>query len=235
MERLVISAKNLAAFNVEEACPRCLWVNLHAKRLPYQIFPGIFSSIDAYNKRIIDGYFARERRLPEWLSALGEVDNYVDPPSYQRFSVYDEANKITLRGAADGIFRMKDGSHTIVDYKTAKYTPGQEALLPIYVAQLNGYAYIGDRLELHPVSQLALIYMEPVTDASTAASPDVVNGDGFAMNLSATIVPVKLDPERIIANLLARARATYDVVEPPNPARSCKDYEAIEAIHNLFW
>ena len=234
MPPLVISAKNLAVFAVEGACPRCLWVGLHAKNLPYQVFPGIFSTIDAYNKRIVHSYFDREGRLPEWLSGLGEVESYVDSPSYQRFSVYDEATDITLRGAADGIFRMRDGSHTIVDYKTAKYTPGQEALLPIYIGQLNGYAYIGDRLELHPVSQLALVYMEPVTDAATAASPEVVDGDGFTMNLAATIVPVPLDPEGMISRLLARARAAHDAAEPPDSTPGCKDCSAVEGLLDLL-
>ena len=234
MPPLVISAKNLAVFAVAGACPRCLWVGLHAKQLPYQVFPGIFSSIDAYNKRVVHGYFDREGRLPDWLSGLGEVDTYVDPPSYQRFSVYDEATDITLRGAADGIFRMRDGSHTIVDYKTAKYTPGQETLLPIYISQLNGYAYIGNRLELRPVSQLALVYMEPVTDAATAASPEVVSDAGFTMGLSATVVPVKLDPEGTIPGLLARARAAHDAGEPPNATSGCKECSAVEGLLGLL-
>ena len=42
-----ISAKNLGAVAMPGFCPRCFWIQMHAEGLPYQIFPGIFSSIDA--------------------------------------------------------------------------------------------------------------------------------------------------------------------------------------------
>ena len=165
---LTISAKDLAQYASNQFCPRCGWVRLHVKQLPFQMFPGIFSTIDRYNKLIIQSYFDREKSLPSWLGQLGEVETHIPPPHWSRFSVADDSTGVTLRGEADGIFRMADGSHTIVDYKTAKYTPGQEKMQAVYEAQLNGYAYIGERLALAPVSQLALIYMEPVTDAQTA-------------------------------------------------------------------
>jgi len=164
-----------------------MWIRLHVKPLPYQTFPGIFSSIDSYNKRVVHGYFDREGAMPSWLRGLGDVKGYIDPPSYQKFSHVDPGTGVTLRGTPDGVFQMRDGSYTIVDYKTAKYTPGQEKLLPLYRAQLNGYAYLGNRLNLNPVSQLALVYMEPVTDQDTAATPEVVDGRGFVMALSATV------------------------------------------------
>ena len=33
-------------------CPRCFWLQMHYK-LPYQIFPGIFSNIDSYTKNLV--------------------------------------------------------------------------------------------------------------------------------------------------------------------------------------
>jgi hypothetical protein len=234
MPPLVISAKDLGGFATERGCPRCLWVGLHVKRLPYQIFPGIFSSIDAYNKRVVNGYFDREGQLPVWLSRLGEVKAYVPPPPYQRFSVQDPATGVTLRGTADGIFQMRDGSYTIVDYKTARYTPNQEALLPVYIAQLNGYAYIANRLELGPVSQLALVYMEPVTDPASAAAPEHVDSRGFSMALSATVVSVPLDPDGMIPRLLARAKALYDLAHPPQVTPGCQDCEAVQALATVW-
>ena len=234
MAGLVISAKDLGAFARERTCQRCLWVGLHVKPLPYQSFPGIFSTIDAFNKRVVHGYFDREGVLPQWLSSLGEVERYVEPPSYHRFSISDSASGVTLRGTADGIFLMKDGSYTIVDYKTARYTKGQDALLPLYLAQLNAYAYIANRLDFGPVSQLALIYMEPVTDAGTASSPDAVDGQGFSMGLSATVVPVELDPEGMIPGLMRHVRRVYDLPRPPEPAQGCKDCQAVESLFSML-
>lgn len=50
MSEIKISAKNLGALAIPDACPRCFWIKNNIKSLPYQIFPGIFSSIDAYTK-----------------------------------------------------------------------------------------------------------------------------------------------------------------------------------------
>ena len=208
-------------------------MQLHVKSLPYQSFPGIFSSIDSYNKRIVHQYFDREGRLPSWLENLGDVESYVEPPPYRRFSYSEPDAGVTLRGTPDGVFKMRDGSYTIVDYKTAKYTPGQEKLLPIYRVQLNGYAFLGNRLGLGPVSQVALIYMEPVTDEDAAASPSVVDGRGFIMALSATVVPVKLEPDEIIPRLMRQAKEIYDLPLPPGPDPRCKDCSAVQALASL--
>jgi len=45
MSELCISAKNLGEVALPDFCPRCFWLKLHARQLPFQIFPGIFSAI----------------------------------------------------------------------------------------------------------------------------------------------------------------------------------------------
>jgi len=56
-EPLRISAKNIGALALPDFCPRCFWLKLKARnRLPFQIFPGIFSSIDAYTKRVVHAW-----------------------------------------------------------------------------------------------------------------------------------------------------------------------------------
>ena len=202
-------------------------MRLHVKPLPYQTFPGIFSSIDRYNKLIVHSHFDREGRAPSWLQELGDAESYVAPPHWSKFSIVDERTGVTLRGEADGIFRMADGSHTIVDYKTSRYTPGQEAMFSLYDAQLNAYAYIGERQNLRPVTRLALVYMEPLTQETTASKPEMVDEDGFSMGFKATIVPVELRPDRLIPQLLDRAKAMYELQEPPTGLRGCKDCRAV--------
>ncbi len=53
MTKLRISAKTLGELALPGFCLRCFWLKLHARQLPFQIFPGIFSSIDAYTKRVV--------------------------------------------------------------------------------------------------------------------------------------------------------------------------------------
>lgn len=224
---LTISARELGAVADPAACPRCLWVKLHVSRLPYQTFPGIFSSIDSYTKRLIHAYLEREGRLPAWMAQVGDVVGDVASPSYQAFSVLDQASGLTLRGTADAIFRLRGGDFAIVDYKTARYTPGQGALFPLYTTQLNAYAYIGERVGLFPVSRLALVYMEPVTDQATAQRPSIAGPGGFDLGFSARVVPVELTAESTIPPLLQRARAVYDLPGPPASSASCKDCAAV--------
>ena len=49
---LRISAKTLGELAVPDFCPRCLWLKTHARQLPFQIFPGIFSPIGIFEGRV---------------------------------------------------------------------------------------------------------------------------------------------------------------------------------------
>lgn len=233
MKEVIISAKNLGGFAVPDACERCLWIGLHCK-LPYQIFPGIFSSIDSYTKKVVHGFFQRTGTVPSWLQPLGEVVQYIEPPSYHRFEVLDKKTGVVLRGEADGIFHMRDKTYTIVDYKTAKYTTDQEDMMPVYETQLNAYAYIGERNALSPVGRLALVYMEPVTDNDTAAKPRAVSKLGFRMEMTATIVDVENRADKLIPPLLRRVRRVFDMLACPPEGQGCKDCATLAELAQLI-
>lgn len=224
--RLRISAKNLAQLNMPALCPRCTWIRLHA-RLPYQIFPGIFSSIDAYTKRVIHGFFDRQDEPPGWLAALGELSGYVRPPHHSKFNRVDEINNILLTGSPDGVFVRPDGSHLIVDYKTSRYTKYQDRLYPLYEAQLNAYAFIGEERGMAPVSGLALLYTEPLTDETASAARENQRQGGFAMGFAAKVVEVPLKPD-MVPRLLAQARAIYDEPAPPDGLSDCDDCQLLD-------
>ena len=225
-----ISATGLGYYSSSRFCPHCAWIRLHVKNLPYQSFPGIFSTIDRYNKLIVRNYFQRENSLPSWLNQLGEARAYVDPPHWSRFKVLDEASGVTLRGEADGIFQMADGSYTIIDYKTSKYSGAQRAMRRSYETQLNAYAFIAERLELAPVGRLALVYMEPQTEEETTLNPNLADDRGFTMGFVAKVVEVDLKPERLIPPLLRRVRAIEEMDRPPAGSPDCKDCQALDSL-----
>ncbi len=225
-----ISATDLGFYASSRFCLHCAWVRLHVKSLPYQSFPGIFSTIDRYNKLIVQSHFDRESALPVWLSGLGEVESYIKPPHWSKFKIFDETSGVTLRGEADGIFKMRDGSHTIVDYKTSKFSPAQRAMLRSYETQLNAYAYIGERLGLSPVGRLALVYMEPLTSDETSQNPGLVDERGFSMGFEATVVKVELKPETLIPPLLRKVQAVAEMDHPPDGSPGCKDCDALEGL-----
>ena len=203
---------------------------MHVKTLPWQSFPGIFSSIDRYTKQVIVNHLDREGRVPEWLSGIGEATGHLDPPHWSQFQAKDESTAATLRGEADAIFLLPDGTCAIVDYKTSRYNPDNRSQHRIYRAQLNAYAWIGQRLDFPPVSRLALAYMEPATDDEATAAPGAIDTDGFALSFRPRLVEVDLDPERLIPPLLRKAAGIHASTEAPASRNNCRDCAALDGL-----
>jgi len=215
-------------------CPRCFWIKLQLKnKLPFQTFPGIFSSIDSYTKNIVHSWFDRYGSPPVWLKDLGDIVGYIEPPHFSKYNIVVPETNILFTGSPDGVFVKSDKSHIIIDYKTAKYTGTQDRLFPIYQAQLNGYAMIGNQRGLEPVSDLALIYMEPVTDKFAAASDANHHQDGFGMGFTANLHKVKLDLA-IIPPLLAETRRIYDLNYPPDGRKGCNNCQLLEGMIEII-
>ena len=228
-DQIRISAKNLGALALPDFCPRCTWLVLRlSRKLPFQIFPGIFSTIDATTKRVVHGYCDAHGRPPKWLAELGEIEGYREPPHWSRFSAVIKEHNILLTGTPDGIFVRPNGAHVIVDYKTAKFTDTQDELFPMYETQLNVYALLGERCGFRPVSDLALIYMEPIVDEPAAAARrcDAV---GFQMGFSAHVLRVERQSD-LIDPLLARAREIHDMTTAPPGRPGCRDCQFVERL-----
>lgn len=229
-----ISAKDLGAIALDDFCERCFWIKrLTPNGVPFQIFPGVFSSIDGYSKRVIHGWFDNHGTCPTWLRDLGEIKGYIDPPHHSKFSIVDPETNILLTGSPDGVYIRPDGSHIIVDYKTAKYTGAQDKLFPMYEVQLNGYALIGQSRGLAPISGLALVYTEPLTDSNTATQDAVHHKSGFSMPFVARVLNVDLDTGRL-RPLLIRTRDILDRKSAPEGRTGCKDCQRLDGLVDLM-
>ncbi len=216
-----ISGKQLGALALADACDRCMWLKLKLRySLPYQIFPGVFSSIDSFSKNFIHAYLDTYGTLPAWLAALGDVVDYLPPPHWSRFQMLDDATGILLTGAPDGILVLRDGRLIVIDYKTARYTPHQDALHPMYAVQINVYAQIAEHIRLGKVAGAALLYMEPVTTG--APVDELARDEGVMMPFTAHIESVDLRRE-IIPPLLRRVRELSDLAAPPAGRADCKE------------
>jgi hypothetical protein len=102
----------------------------------------------------------------------------------------------------------------------------------MYEIQLNGYALIGDQRGFSPISDLALIYMEPVTDKETAIHDRNYREDGFALGFSPNIHKVELNPGKIYP-LLAQVREIYEAPNAPGGHTGCRDCDSVEAMARL--
>lgn len=228
-DTLQISCKDLGVLALESYCPRCVWIKLHVSRLPFQIYPGIFSSIDAYSKKVTKEYFQKHGYPPKWFGGFGDLEMPVKVPTSSKFFVRHRESNIKLTGVPDEIFQKKDGSYFIVDYKTARFTPAQELWMPIYKVQLNGYAYIAERTGLEPVAGLGLAYYEPMTAMSYGDIDENIREKGFSMRFAPNLRPIGLNTG-MIEPLLLNARAIYDMPKPPDGQDGCKDCGSIAEI-----
>jgi hypothetical protein len=228
-ELLRVSGKDLGSLALAEHCPRCFWVQRHAPNgLPFQIFPGIFSSIDSYTKKVVHQWFDANG-APKWLGPLGPLSGYQEPPHFSKFQVRDPSTGVLLTGAPDAIFTKADGSLIIGDYKTAKFTDSQDALLPMYEVQLTAYAYLAKELGWAPVVGIALIYAEPMTDLADAAPGNAAREHGFIMPFKATVKSLALDLARI-PPLLTRFRGLVEQPTAPAGRNGCKDCVKLDGV-----
>lgn len=222
-----ISAKSLGAVALPGFCPRCFWIQMRVPALPFQIFPGIFSSIDSYGKRLVRAWFERHDGPPPWLAPLGDIKKLLPTLHHSKFNVHDPETAILLTGTPDAVLEERNGSHIIIDYKTARYTEYQDELFPMYELQLNAYGYIGERCGLAPVSSLALVYTEPVTGDAAARNPANATKDGFNLKFSARVLPVNFQPQSI-PRWLRKVRDICDLERPPERTAGCPDCSRLE-------
>ena len=230
-----ISAKNLGQLALPDYCPRCFYIKLKLNnKLPWQIFPGIFSTIDSFSKKITWEHFKKYKKVPAWFDPFGKFNGLLPVPHWSKFSIVDGQTGIILTGVPDDIFIMADGRYFIVDYKTAKYTDNQDKLLGMYRVQLNGYALIFEKLGMGTVGGLGLVYYEPQGDAPTVSFGTVVRQDGFVMPLKAQLKKIELDPEGVVRPLLVEVRGLVDSGVVPVGKVGCEDCRRMGEVVGLL-
>jgi hypothetical protein len=232
-EQMRTSAKSLGELALADFCPRCFWIKSKVNnKLPFQIFPGIFSTIDSYTKNIVHNWFDINMSVPPWLNEIGDITGYKKAPHYTKFFIIDEDTNILLSGTPDDIFVLSDNSHAIIDYKTARYTGTQDSLFPMYKVQLNAYALIGKYNGLDPVSSLALVYMEPQSLKDIECENLHHRENGFNMVFAARVLNVPHD-EAIIKPLLYRARELFDLHTIPEKTPECQDCQKLKGLIDI--
>ena len=135
-----------------------------------------------------------------------------------------------MTGAVDEIIQLKNKSYFIIDYKTAKYTENQDALLPLYVVQLNSYALIAQNIGLSPVSGIGLLYYEPITGIVQSGLEEVLLENGFSMGFEAHLLAVDLQGEKLIKPLLRKVREIWEMDSPPKSAKRCRDCQLLKEL-----
>jgi hypothetical protein len=218
-----ISAKDLGAVALPSFCERCFWLRMKCRgKLPFQIFPGIFSSIDSYSKTVTNGYFNQHARLPKWFDAFGELGAPIKVPGWSKFCLVDGETNILLTGVPDEILKHPTRGLWIRDYKTARLTDAQDELAPMYEVQLNCYARIADAIGMGSVYGLGLLYYEPVTVFGEEDPNFLIRDDSFFLRFAPKLKPVKMDLKQI-PPLLRTVRRICESLDCPSGRAGCVD------------
>jgi hypothetical protein len=197
--------------------------------LPYQIFPGIFSSLDSYQKKVIHQYIDRNEKLPQWLSTLGEIQGYKPCPSSRKFRVLDKDTNILLTGRwmiyffyrtgriLSWIIRLPNSQKIRMPYYP--YTPFNSMGMPIlqsvqaFLRYLNWYWYIWNLL---PTEE-------------EASRDEYFTTDGYLMKFMPQIHPIPLD-ESQLHPLLHKVRELCDLAQPPEGREGCENCRLVDKL-----
>jgi hypothetical protein len=211
-----IGVKDVGSLALPDFCPRCFWFERHFGPFPSP-FPGIFNVIDKAAKEIVYKKFLASKELPSWL----EIKDVVGLPSLEEIGTVEISQQRKylvalhkksgwiLRGSPDRVFKLKDDTLHIIDFKTARFTEAQDSLFPLYEVQLNGYALLAYKM---PISKLSLVYCEPKYDAEK---------ESFYLEFVPKIVNVGIN-KSIISDLLIKAREIVDLKIPPKGKEGCR-------------
>lgn len=145
-----------------DECPRCFYLQVvRGINRPSMAFPKVFGRIDSLMKNL----FADQPtsvispELPPGRVAMqGKWVNSA-PIKFPGVSA-----SCYIKGAFDSVLAFDDGSYAVVDFKTSSPS---KAHIAFYGRQLSAYAYALEHpsekgLHLEPISQLGLLYLDPV-------------------------------------------------------------------------
>ncbi len=198
-------------------------------KLPYQIFPGIFASIDSYSKRVTVIHYRQQGQVPKWFSGFGDLGAPIPVPGWSKFQILDPETNILLTGVPDEILRHPKHGLWIGDYKTARFTDTQDRLAPMYQVQLNCYALIASHTRLGSVYGLGLLYYEPLTEIKDEDRELMIGEDRFFLAFSPKLQPVNVEPN-LIPPLLRRVREICDLPVSPPSRLGCDDCRILEML-----
>ena len=222
---VVISATLFSKFFSTDACDRCLWLRHHAK-LPYQSFPGCFSTLDRAGKSLLS-IWVDCGKTPPWLEKYGTIKALIKPPHWSKFSF--ERGGLKVRGEADAIALLESGKLLIPDLKTAVFSDAQESILPVYAGQLNCYALAAEAQGVGEVGQLVIVYCQP----SAVVRRETFGDAHYSVDFSILPMAVHRNDERVY-EMCDRVSALLEG-PLPSPGQTCKECHIVEEFVNTFF
>jgi len=223
MKQFKISAKNLAQLNMPNTCLRCFsnLLLMHHKT-PFNIFPSIFSTFDRLQKELVEGTLEKTGKFPGWLGEMAGAVGLAETPA--RMEYLHQGQNIVLVGVPDHVLEWEDGTVSPIDYKTSRFTKGQDTLKPLYEAQVDAYSYLLDMTSARKSSRAALVYFEP-----TGAETMTLTDKGYVQPWQVSVALIDVSGETTL-ELLGTAREIFEQKIAPDGRAECLDCELLEKL-----
>lgn len=231
MSSIRISPRHIGKMKSSSFCPQCFWYQIVTGfRPPFESpMPGIMYNLDRFEKLIVEAHFKDKGTAPRWLKELGCTEVVGFPA---KLTMEFPALELTMVGMPDAVFRKKDGSLYLVDYKTAKHKGDEDPFMPCYETQLLGYAELLENAGLGDVTSAALVYFENQVAAYSEEPLSLLSTDGFNVPLAVKIHPVELD-RKTLKPLLKAFREYADMTCPPEGRSGCKDCKRLDQLFDV--
>lgn len=165
-------------------------------------------------------------RPPKWMETVfpGAV-RYHNPGFIEWI---DEDHNVRLRGAPDVVVHDKDELKWFVgDYKTARYSKGQDFYLLQYRVQLSVYVFLLEKNGVVRPGKAALFYFGPPKQATAKELLKRAEKNGFALPFDVEVVEIEIYDSQVILDLLARVREIYDG-DVPEGREGCGDCKKLD-------
>lgn len=195
-------------------------------RYPFDFpMPGLMFNMDNFEKRIVNAHFDAKGNLPKWLRALC-CSEPVEFPAKLTEDI--PSLDLTLVGMPDAVFSKKNGDLVVVDYKTARCKGADDPFMPIYEAQLWGYARLLESNGIGKVSGASLVYFENCLADFKESPLDLLSDDGMKVPFTVKLHPVDIDLKSLDA-LLKKFRKYANMTSPLTYC-DCKTCERLQRL-----
>lgn len=218
MEPFNISAKNLSAFAMPNVDLASAWYLLRMDfHKLWEVFPSIFNDFDRRQKRFVRLHIDKYHRSPASFGEFADATRYLE---VGRMKYWDPATNVTVTAIPDEVLELPNGKLAVVDFKSARFSSGQDKLRPLYHAQLSTYSWMVEKQGHGQVEKAGLIYFEPVMDESDESLLKCATKKGYDQPWITTPVPIKIDRKQPEA-LLKVVRKLRDMSVPPACNGNC--------------
>jgi len=191
--------------------------------------PGILYNMDRFEKRLIEAHFLAKGVGPKWLDSLGCTGPVTFPAKMTQD--YPELG-LTLVGMPDAVFKKKDGSLCLVDYKTAGYKGAEDPFMPCYETQLWGYTRLLEHYGIGKVSSTALVYFANTLKDYDEKPLDLLTNDGIRVPFAVKIHELEVNRKGLYS-LLKAFRMYADMPAPPAGSDKCKTCKRLKLLFEI--